>query len=253
MVAGSCIFTYIHAYSFISVHVHPHLFIFIHIHSYASTHIHIHAHPFMLIHDGPVSPTYSVSWFRSSTPLFYVLCLMIEVIYIYIYIPMSRGRGVSLCFILCSLIMTEFHQSILYTMFYYIYIYIYIYVSFTFVTGDQEIWEKAEILTWKIRKKADFSLKNCMFVSTIFQHFPMRPPFALFFSDKYWLKQPLSKFLGPQDLLPQGEGRAPPGSIFFRSLNLYIRSWIRSCSHNHCCHDKVQTKFRPILQTNTWD
>ena len=147
LIVISCIFTYIHAYSFISIHVHPHLFIFIHIHSYASTYIHIHAHPFMLIHDGPVSPTYSVSWFRSFTPLLHVLCLMIEVIYIYIYIylPMSRGRGVSLCFILCSLIMTEFHQSILYTMFYYIYIYIYL--SFTFITRDQEIWEKTEILT----------------------------------------------------------------------------------------------------------
>ena len=54
----------------------------------------------------------------------------------------------------------------------------------------------------------DFSLKNCMFVSTIFQYFPMRPSFALFFSETYWLKQPLSKFLGPQDLLPQGGGRA---------------------------------------------
>ena len=86
MVAGSCIFTYIHAYSFISIHGHPHLFISNHIHSYASIYIHIHSHPFMFIHDGPVSPAYSVSWFRSFTPLLYVLYLIIEIICIYMYI-----------------------------------------------------------------------------------------------------------------------------------------------------------------------
>ena len=32
------------------------------------------------------------------------------------------------------------------------------------------------------KKTLDFSLKNCMFVSTIFHHFPIRPPFILFFS-----------------------------------------------------------------------
>ena len=89
-----------------------------------------------------------------------------------------------------------------------------------------------------------------------FQHFPMRPPFALFFKDKYEQKHTFSQFSRPCGRPPTtatGQGRGAPRIHFFRSLNLYIRSWIRSCSHNHCCHDKVQTKFRPILQTNTWD